>query len=259
MRRIGLAAAVWCLAAMPAAAETVTVLVGELPPHAFPDATGREIELLDDVFARCGWTAAYRVEPFTRHWVSFERGSGDAVATVPIGMTLGGTQTEPYIRYQNGVSVLAASGLTPGGLDDLAGRDAVAFAGAAEIIPELAGRTGIFSSYREIADQLIHSRLLYSGRVDAVLGEGMIFAEYNRELAEDPSDLRFDPNQAVSFFPIFESTPYAAVFRDAERAAAFDRCLAESIAAGVPDQVTQTYADRYRSVVGDAYDAPVRD
>ena len=190
----------------------------------------------------------FDVEPFTRHWRSFENGTGDAVGTVPIGMDLGGTPTAPYISYRNGVTMLDATGITPTSLEDLSGLDVIAFAGATDILPGLLEARAGFSSYREVGDQLSHSRLLFARRVDAILGDGMITAEYNRRLANGPITT-VDAGQPTTFSPIFEPTRFAMVFRDADRAAAFDACLDRSqdaIAA-----VNATYVERYRDVIGE--------
>ena len=49
-------------------------------------------------------------------------------------MDLGGTRTAPYVAYRNGVTMLDATGIEPTSLDDLAGLNVVAFAGAAGTI-----------------------------------------------------------------------------------------------------------------------------
>ena len=234
----------------PALAQDLTIKMGELPPHVDSDGTGREAELIRSVAEACGWSVAFEVEPFTRHWRSFQDGAGDAVGTVPVGMDLGGTATDVYIEYRNGATVLDASGLTPSSLDDLSGLSVVTFAGAEGILPGLPEAKSTFSDYREVADQLTHSRMLFGERVDAVLGEGMIVAEYSQRLSDDPDSV-VDATQPATFTPIFEATPYTMVFRDPDLAAAFDSCLAQ--AADQVDAINADYVARYRDVIGDAY------
>ena len=95
--KIGIAA---CLSASflffshSAMAAEITVMAGDLPPMINQDGTGREAEIISTVLGHCGHTTTFVVQPFTRHWQSFENGSGDAVATVPVGMPTAGTQTQ---------------------------------------------------------------------------------------------------------------------------------------------------------------------
>ena len=248
--RYSIVGAVLVAATSPAHAQDLTIKMGELPPHIDSDGSGREAELIRSVAEACGWTVSFEVEPFTRHWRSFQDGAGDAVGTVPVGMDLGGTATDAYVEYRNGVTVLDQSGLAPSSLDDLSGLSVVTFAGAEGILPGLPEAKSTFSDYREVADQLTHSRMLFGERVDAVLGEGMIVAEYNHRLASD-ADSVVDATQPATFTPIFEATPYTMVFRDAELAAAFDTCLEQ--ASDQVDTINADYVARYRDVIGDAY------
>lgn len=239
-----------CLAAVagPALAEDLEVRMSEIPPHMDMNGGGREAEIIEAVADACGWTVRFVVEPFTRHWWSFQNGDGDAVGTVPVSMDLGGTPTDPYVVYINGVTLLDDTGIAPTSLSDLAGLDVVAFAGATDILPGLLEARAGFASYREVGDQYSHSRLLFGRRVDAILGDGMIAAENNQRLADEPI-LMVDTDQPATFHALFEPTQFAMVFRDPDLAAAFDACLARSTEA--IDAINDRYADRYRDVIGD--------
>ncbi|WP_208996971.1 ABC transporter substrate-binding protein [Roseibium denhamense] len=182
----------------PAAADEITILAGNLPPMFLEGGDGREAEIITATLEKCGHSATFEIQPFTRHWESFKSGKGDAVSTVPVGMPVDGTASEVYIHYQNGVSFLSDSGAAYEGLEDLAGKKVIGFKGAEAIIPGLADHTGSFADYREVTDQITQSRSLFGGRVDAIIGDGMLFAEYNRQL-QGQTDLRFDPNQPVTF------------------------------------------------------------
>ena len=228
-------------------AQDLEVRMAEIPPHMGMDGGGREADIIRAVAGTCGWTVTFVVEPFTRHWRSFENGRGDAAGTVPIDMDLGGTRTAPYVAYRNGVTMLDATGIEPTSLDDLAGLNVVAVAGAAGVLPGLLEARAGFASYREVGDQLSHSRLLFGRRVQAILGDGMIAAENNRRLANG-SIATVDTDQPVSFFPIFEPTPFVLVFRDPNLARDFDACLARS--ADAITVINAAYAERYRDLIG---------
>ncbi|WP_042696723.1 ABC transporter substrate-binding protein [Azospirillum sp. B506] len=254
--------AVPILTGAPAAARPVTVLAPELPPMMSADGTGREASIITETLAACGHETHLKVVPFGRHWNDFRdsaQGTGqgvDAVSTVPEGMALPGSRSAPYILYQNGASVLQSSGLKVQSLADLAGKRVITFAGAPDVLPGLRAAIPSFGDFRERADQMVHSNLLFAGRVDAVLADGLIFAEYNRQLqekAKSAGGLPFDPAQPVEFTAIFPPTAYSMVFRDESLRADFDRCFAELKAKGRVDAIDRDWVARYAATVGDRY------
>ncbi|MBK1842772.1 transporter substrate-binding domain-containing protein [Azospirillum sp. YIM B02556] len=248
-------------AARPAAARPVTVLAPEVPPMMTAGGTGREASIIAETLAACGHEAQFKVVPFGRHWNEFRDGARgpaqlDAVATVPEGMEMPGSRSVPYILYQNGASVLKSSGLAVQSLADLAGKRVITFSGAPDVLPGLRAAIPSFGDFRERADQMVHSNLLFAGRVDAVLADGLIFAEYNRQLqekAKTAGGLPFDPAQPVQFTAIFPPTLYSMVFRDESLRADFDRCFAELKAKGRIDAIDRETVARYAATVGDRY------
>ncbi|MBP2300570.1 substrate-binding periplasmic protein [Azospirillum picis] len=256
-RAIAVAVAALPGLAAPASARPVTVLAPELPPMMAADGTGREASIIAETLAACGHQAQFKVVPFGRHWIDFRGGAAvDAVTTVPDGMEMPGSRSVAYIRYQNGASVLKSSGLTVRTLADLAGKRVVTFAGAPDVLPGLRDAIPSFGDFRERADQMVHSNLLFAGRVDAVLADGLIFAEYNRQLQEKAKaagGLPFDPGQPVQFTAIFPPTPYHLMFRDDALRADFDRCFAGLKTAGRIDAIDRAAIARYADTVGDRY------
>ncbi|PIE07139.1 MAG: ABC transporter substrate-binding protein [Rhodobacterales bacterium] len=252
MNRLALFSIALGLVAGAAQSDTIHIIGAELPPMMMGSGEGREAEIISSTLARCGHEVTWEIQPFRRHLASYESGKGDAVTTVPVGMTVPGTHTGVYFHYQNGVSTLATHPAVTS-LEDLAGETVVAFQGASETLAPLAEAEGSFASYREITDQKVHSQLLFSGRADAVVGDGMVFAEYNRQLAENVGRYVFDLSQPVVFKAIFEPLSFVMVFRDARLAADFDRCFAESEADGTIAAINTAWADRYRDVLGDQY------
>ncbi|WP_428527254.1 substrate-binding periplasmic protein [Roseibium sp.] len=254
MKKTALFSVLLTMALQPATswADEITVMAGNLPPMFLDGGGGREAELITAALEKCGHTVKFDIQPFTRHWESFKSGQGDAVATVPMGMPIDGTATGVYIHYQNGVSFLTDSGASYDGLPDLSGKKVIGFKGAESIIPGLADHTGSFADYREVTDQITQSRSLFGGRVDAIIGDGMLFAEYNQQL-RGQSDLRFDPNQSVSFKAVFDSSPYTMAFRDAKVAADFDRCFKEIEADGTVKAINTKWVDKYRDSLGSSY------
>lgn len=253
----GLLPAVLCLSlSAPASAAEISIVAGDLPPMVSADGMGHEATIVREALGLCGHSATIDAVPFTRNWAEFKAGRYDAVMTVPVGMDLGGVASVPYVRYRNGASVLKESGLSVTGLGDLAGRRVVAFAGARGILPGLAEAIPGFAEYREFADQLFHSNALFAGRVDAVLGDGLIFAEYNRRLVEKVDGgvgQPFDPRKPVTFTAIFPPTPYTMVFRDVGLRDDFDRCFGRLRDEGGVDAIMKAAVAPYRATVGDQY------
>ncbi|WP_281262034.1 transporter substrate-binding domain-containing protein [Azospirillum thermophilum] len=249
------------LGAAPASARTVTILAPELPPMMTAEGKGHEAAIIGETLEACGHTASFRVVPFGRHWIDFRDGAqagaaADAVTTVPTGMELPGARSVPYIRYQNGASVLKRSRLSVASLADLAGKRVVTFAGALDVLPGLREAVPGFADFRERSDQLVHSNLLFAGRVDAVLADGLIFAEHNRLLlakAEMGGTLPFDPRQEVVFAAIFPPTPYTMMFRDAALRDAFDRCFSDLEKKGRIDEINRAAVEPYRATVRNQY------
>jgi len=236
----------------PAHADDIKIMAGNLPPMFLDGGKGREAEIITAVMEKCGHTVSFEIQPFTRHWESYKSGEGDAVTTVPQGMPIDGTASDVYIHYQNGVSYLSDAGGNYDGLEDLTGKKVIGFKGAESIIPGLADHTGSFADYREVTDQITQSRSLFGGRVDAIIGDGMLFAEYNQQL-RGQGDLRFDPDQPVTFKAVFASSPYTMAFRNAAHAEDFNRCYKELDADGTIAAINTAWVDRYRDSLGQSY------
>lgn len=234
-------------------ADNVVVVGHSNAPMFTVEGSGREAEVISATLERCGHTVSFEIQPFVRHWSSFKNGTGDAVATVPVGMDLGGTATAPYFYYQNGVSMLKDQPFTVDSVDDLAGKRVVAFKNAKNILPELKGKTRDFKNYREISDQSVHSQLLFANRVDAVIGDGMIFAEYINSLRDSTQRLKFDPNQEIEFKSVFLPSPRMMVFRNPRLAADFDRCFKQVEADGTIARINSEWTDKYRDVLSAEY------
>ncbi|WP_368184831.1 substrate-binding periplasmic protein [Aestuariibius sp. HNIBRBA575] len=253
LKHITAVAALFTFVAPMAYADSIEIIGPDLPPMIMPDGSGREAEIIRTTLEHCGHDVTFTIQPFTRHWSSFDAGQGDAVTTVPVGMPTAGTESDSYIAYQNGVSFLADRAAPIEDLNGLHGMNVVTFRGAESILPGLADHIAEFGDYREITDQIVHSRLLFSGRIDAVIGDGMIFAEYNRHLAESADDHGFNPSQATVFNATFAPSNYAMAFRNPAHTADFNRCFAELTADGTIQAINVKWVEQYRDTLGQEY------
>lgn len=242
------------------AQERFVVALPRLPPQTFQSGEGRDASSLR-VLLECAGVrdARFQIFTFPRHWAGFlisdeiqaiSTVAGEGVVDRPGGRPV--HLSEPYVYYQNGASTLAP--LQVNALSELAGRRAVSFLGASTILPGLGGVRASLRAYQEIADQQQHSMLLFSRATDVVLADGLIFAEYNRRLAEEPKGtLAFDPTRPVVFNPIFPRTPYRAAFRDAALRDRVNACLRQDPVKERLAAIHRDYVSRYRDVVGDRY------
>lgn len=240
-------------------AKDVNILASDLPPMMAKDGKGREAAIIGETLAACGHKAVFTVVPFSRNWADYKNdsaGTFDAVTPVPPGMSLPGVPSVVHIRFQNGASVLKSSGLAIQGVGDLGGQRIITFAGGKDILPGLKEAIGGFADFQEKADQLIHSSLLFAKRVDVVLGDGLIFAEYNRQLQDKVKagdKLNVDPGQDVIFTAIFPPSPYTVVFRDPALRDDFNRCFDALTRKGRIDAINKDAVEPYRATVGTQY------
>ncbi|WP_291906318.1 MULTISPECIES: amino acid ABC transporter substrate-binding protein [Marinobacter] len=227
------------------------VLAPEIPGAAEPSLNGRDIELVLASFNECGFDAQFVFQPFERHARTYrEREDFDAIMTVPLHWRLPGYSTSAYIWYQNGAFYNYSRIGPVEGINDLAGLDVLTFRQGVDVLG-ISSDVPEFASLTEIADQTIHSRLLFMGRVDAILADGFVVAEVNRRIFSEKRRGESWPSQsdAFRFAPIFNPAPHKMVFRNLEQAAAFDICFDDLRLAGVIDEINQKYIDKYQNVL----------
>ncbi len=235
-------------------AEPLRILAPDLPGASEVGGSGRDAETVRQVLARCGYQAEFTIQPFGRHLVTYrESDKADAVMTVPLGQELAGASTAAYIWYQNG-AVYDANRIGPlDDLDDLRGLDLVTFKNGIQLL-ELDELEPELGNLFEIANQRIHSHLLLLGRVDAILADGLIVSEVNRQiLTSETRTLNLKGTPALRFAPIFTPAPYKMVFRKRELAEAFDACYDEAWADGVVYEINEKYIGPFQQELGHRY------
>lgn len=104
--------------------------------------------------------------------------------------------------------------------------------------PEFQAMAEANPRYREEAQQINRNRLLYSGRVDVVIGDPRILRYFNRKVAD-----QVDVSQPVTHYPLFPPTAYSVGFRLREHRDRFDRGLAAIRASGEYARIEQRYAN----------------
>lgn len=247
-RRLALLAA--CAAGMlwlplpSSAAEPMPVLqigVGLIkPPYFFaPGAGGMEYEIAEKALAAGGYRMTAQHLPPTRALALLRAGHLDGMLTVTEG--IGGKDhfSEPYLHYQNVAIALSSRNLRIRGVSDLRGLSIAAFQNASMLLgEEFRALADTHPDYREYPQQLTQNKLLYTGRVDVVVGDRLVFRHLTRHL-ETPIDVR----QAITVYPLFPPSPRMAVFRNAAVRDAFNAGLQTIRRNGVYGAILKKYQE----------------
>ena len=95
-----------------------------------------------------------------------------------------------------------------------------------------------------------------SGRVDAILADGLITAHFIKNLrqrAANGLEPDIDVTKDVLFRRIFKQGPQRLYFRDQTIAEAFDRSYDEMNSSGEIERIAKPFIDAYRDIVKDQY------
>lgn len=179
------------------------------PPYVFEgEPRGLEFEIVTAAAAKAGFVIEVQYAPMERLHLLLRRGQIDAIATTNDNSGVPAFYSAPYIQYQNVALSLRSRGYKIERIADLKHYSLSAFQRARYLLgSEYAQMVENHPRYREEANQITRNRLLYSGRVDVVVGDMRIFQYFNREVGD-----QVDVSQALTFYPLFTPTPYRVGF-----------------------------------------------
>lgn len=179
------------------------------PPYVFEgEPRGLEFEIVTAAAAKAGFVIEVLYAPMERLHLLLRRGQIDAIATTNDNSGVPAFYSAPYIHYQNVALSLRARGYKIERIADLTHYSLSAFQRARYLLGgEYAQMVENHPRYREEANQIARNRLLYSGRVDVVVGDMRIFQYFNREVGD-----QVDVSQALTFYPLFAPTAYRVGF-----------------------------------------------
>ena len=225
MGRHLLAAAALVLTIAPAAASMPEVQIGVglvKPPYIIgPGQGGIEYEIAEKALDAGGYRMVAQHLPPARALALLRAGLLDGMLTVDEG--IGGTNhfSDTYMHQQNVATTLAGRGIRLRGIGDLEPYSIAAFQNASLILgPEFKALAERHRDYKEHPQQITQNRLLYTGRVDVVVGDRLIFRYLNRQV-----EASIDTNQPLVHHMIFKPSPRKAVFRDPALRDAFNAGL----------------------------------
>lgn len=233
-----------CLMALGASgfAHAVNVRVGmglTKPPYVQESGKeGIEVEIAEQALAAAGYKMVGLQLPPARGLAMHRAGQLDVLLTVDEG--IGGKDyfSEPYIVYQNVAITLASRNLQIKRIEDLANHSVAAFQNAEVILGERF-KTLVLNhgNYKEYPQQIIQNNLLYTQRVDVVVGDRRIFRYLSTLL-----DPKVDVSQPITIHTIFPPNPRKAVFKDSIIRDRFNVGLKTIQSNGVYDAILKKYA-----------------
>ncbi|HYD99351.1 MAG TPA: transporter substrate-binding domain-containing protein [Alphaproteobacteria bacterium] len=229
-------------AANAASAAEVKAAIGlSLPPYVIEaEKRGMEYDIVKEALAAEGHVLVPVFLPFARVVKAMQDKEVDAALTVNESSGVEAAYSDSHVTYRNYAITLADKGVKVESVADLKDKSVVAFQNAGLYLGDAyKAAVSANKSYREEAKQELQNTLLYSGKIDVVVGDGNIFNWYNKEVAG-----KVDTSQKVTLHPIFEPTPYKVAFRDPAMRDAFNRGLAKLKASGAYDKIVAQYGQQ---------------
>jgi polar amino acid transport system substrate-binding protein len=228
------------LATTPATAETINFGFGtDKPPYVFEhEARGLEYDIIQAAMREAGLTLNVRYLPIDRLHLTLEHGELDAIASTNVQSGLrNAAYSDVVLHYRNVAIALASKGYAIEDVEDLAPFSVSTFQSARRVLgsgfDRMAERN---QGYREEPRQITRNRLLYTDRVDVIVGDYLIHQYLNLAAKGE-----VDVDQPIAVYPIFASTPYRVGFRDPLLRDRFNRGLAAIRASGEYDRIRQRY------------------
>lgn len=210
------------------------------PPYIFEhEARGLEYDIVAAAIAAAGFTLEAHYAPMERLHLALRRGDLDGIATTNAQSGIQAFYSKPYIHYHNIAVALTARNYRIDSIADLANYSISTFQRARFLLgPEFQAMAEANPRYREEAQQINRNRLLYSGRVDVVVGDSRILRYLNREVAG-----QVDTSQPLTWYMLLPATPYSVGFRLEAQRERFNQGLAAIRANGEYLRIEQRYAD----------------
>tara|TARA_R110000868_G_scaffold118569_4_gene314427 strand:- start:7630 stop:8358 length:729 start_codon:yes stop_codon:yes gene_type:complete len=189
---------------------------------------GRERLVLEHIAKCMGRKIEVELAPYGRHLSYFGNTEKfDLVATVPPGAKVSGHQSLSHIDYQNVVTTLKEFSKRINKVSDLKGLDVVSFKGARSMLEGMEAAIPTFKSYKEIAQQDLHTKMLMFRRVDAVISDKYIFYTHTKRLQKLEPERKelFRPTKT---FEIFKPSKFTVSLKTKKLRDEFNRCLEKS-------------------------------
>ena len=228
-------------ATMAALAEPLRVGFGlNKPPYVFEvERKGLEYEIVEAALHLAGYEMQPYFAPMERLHLMLANGELDCITTTNELSGVTAHYSEPYIYYRNTAVALSSRNVQLHSINDLRGYSVSAFQRARFLLgPEYAAAVKDHPNYREEAQQVTRNRLLYSGRIDVIIGDLKVIRYFNRDVLR-----QVDITQPLTQYALFAPTAYKAGFRLKSQRDEFNNGLAAIRRVGTYEQIERKYAD----------------
>ena len=134
---------------------------------------GIEYQIVSRIFQQAGIQVEYELHGYSRLLKQFTDNKLDCASPVAIEVS-GAHYTEPYLPFEDVAISLQKAELTINSMADLRGKRIVAYQQAQTVLGENFSQAVAASNYIELAERELQLELLFSDRVDVVVGERRI-------------------------------------------------------------------------------------
>ncbi len=221
-------------------AKELKIAIGlSLPPYFIEGkAEGMEFEVIQQALAVKGHTFKPEYLPFARVTKAIEDKQVDGAATIREDSGIKTNYSSEHITYQNFAITLKEKNLKIDSIADLNGKSIAAFQNAKKYLgPDFAKMADANKAYVEHATQQTQNKLLFSGRVDVVVGDKNIFNYFTPQISKEVST-----DKELVFHPIFPATQYKMGFTDAQIRDDFNEGLKQIKANGAYQKIIEKYS-----------------
>ncbi|MGP9799606.1 substrate-binding periplasmic protein [Rheinheimera sp. NSM] len=205
-------------------------------PWSFFDAQGEpdgyEYRLVSRIFSEAGYQVQYEFHSYSRLLKQFADKKLDCASPVAIPVD-GASYTQPYLPFQDVAISRQDTGLTVNSLHDLRDKRIAAYQQAQQVLGADFAQAVSTAAYLELAERELQLELLFSDRVQLVVGEQRVLLYLAAKLA---------PHIRLAIHPIFDAKSYPAACWLPEHAAAFDHGLAKLAQSGELTAILQWHA-----------------
>jgi polar amino acid transport system substrate-binding protein len=208
------------------------------PPYVFEqEDRGLEFEIIAAAARAAGLRLQPYYGPIERAHLMFHRGELDGIVNTNVFEAAAPFRSQPYIRYHSVAMVLSSRGYRIDSIADLGRYSVCSFQRARFLLgDEFKQMADSNPRYFEEVRLDLRSRLLYSGRVEVMVGDPRIWRYYNKYVNQ------VDASQPVTEYSIFEESIFHLGMNSRELRDRFDQGLAAIRANGEYTKIEQRYA-----------------
>lgn len=218
-----------------AAAEPVRIGLHLSAPWSFRNAAGEldgiEYQLVSRIFSRAGYQVEYELHSYSRLLKQFTDKKLDCASPVAVPVS-GASYTQPYLPFQDVVISLQHAALDVNSLADLAGKRIVAYQQATQVLGADFNAAVAQANYLELAERELQLELLFSQRVDLVIGEKRVLHYLAASVA---------PQYPLATHYLFTQQQYPAACWQTALTEVFNNGLALLQQSGELTQILQQY------------------